>query len=94
MLNTIKSGNFHCKKHVKSPWTVIIRLCKCHIFIIYTVYDMKKVLTISILKLALLNSNSLLFSDEQQGILGKSCIPSKLFTAKLSAIKLFVFKTK
>jgi hypothetical protein len=28
------------------------------------------------------------------GILGKSCMPSKLLTAKLSAIKLFVFKIK
>ena len=36
----------------------------------------------------------MLFSDFQLGILGKSCLPSELLTAKFSAIKLFVFKKK
>jgi hypothetical protein len=38
--------------------------------------------------------NALLFSDYQQGILGKSCVHSKLFTAIFSAINSFFVKKK
>ena len=53
---------------------------------IYTVWTEKGVLTLFILNKLFWIINHLLFSDLQRGILGKSCIPSKLFKAKFSAI--------